>query len=190
MNITDIILLLYGITLLYILYLLKNPTTMEHFGSTIDFNAIKNLSQAAVNLQRGGLTVPGNLTVSGKLTVRGGSSFSGNEHWFQDRHSGGAWLRVGGAWGNPGIYAGSGRYLSIGGSGGQVHIPQHLKVNHDIHSDRHFNRETHSTQMFFGVPSNKYVMRSWGTGAQGQGAWLVQHGHQHVSFVNAGGRNL
>ncbi len=46
----------------------------------IDIDAIRNLSDVATELQKGGLTVPGDLTITGKLTVEKDSVTNGNSN--------------------------------------------------------------------------------------------------------------
>lgn len=122
------------ILVLHAIYSYCNLNTIkEGFGGAIDYNAIKTLAQTAVKLQQGGLTVPGNLTVNGKLTVNNGSHFKGGRHYFQDSE-GAAPLRVGAAWGQPGIYAEWGKDLILGGSSGRTVV---------THNDLHINRNTH-----------------------------------------------
>ena len=51
----------------------------------IDVTAIKNLSDIAVQLQAGSLTVPGNLTIKGELTTDEVLQVMVKEMWFFDR---------------------------------------------------------------------------------------------------------
>jgi len=75
----------------------------------------------------GGTTINGNLVVknnqdvNGKLTVKNGSQFTGDRHFFQDVEGKGR-LRVGAAWGIPGIYAENGSDLVLGAESGNVNI--------------------------------------------------------------------
>jgi hypothetical protein len=69
----------------------------------------------------GKATIANGLTASGGLTVNGGSSFNGGRHYFQDEENAGR-LRVGGAWGIPGIYAEDGKALIVGASNKNIHI--------------------------------------------------------------------
>ena len=86
----------------------------------IDVDAIRNLSKLANDLTNNGkLVVPGGLEIKGKLTVKGGGDFSGGRYYFTDAEKCGR-LRVGCAWGKPGIYAEDKKHLVLGASGGNV----------------------------------------------------------------------
>ena len=52
----------------------------------------------------------------GKLTVTAGSTFSGGRNYFEDQEAAGK-LRVGAAWGVPGIYAEDGKNIVVGSAG-------------------------------------------------------------------------
>ncbi len=72
------------------------------------------------NLLTARLLEAGSLSATGKLTVKNGSEFSGGQHYFQDSENAGR-LRVGAAWGFPGIYAEDGGDLVVGASK-KVHL--------------------------------------------------------------------
>jgi len=61
----------------------------------------------------------GNVQVHGHLSVRGGSNFEGGRHMFKDSENAGR-LRVGAAWGKPGIYAEDGKSLVLGASNARI----------------------------------------------------------------------
>ncbi len=91
-----------------------------------DVDAIRNLSSLANDLTKngklvvkGGLEIEGPLTVSQKITTKGGGDFSGGKYHFTDSEKCGK-LRVGCAWGVPGIYAEDGKNLILGSSKGEV----------------------------------------------------------------------
>jgi hypothetical protein len=67
----------------------------------------------------GNVVIPGNLIINGKLTVNNGSEFKGGRHYFSDSENAGR-LRVGGAWGIPGIYAEDGKDVVVGSSTGNI----------------------------------------------------------------------
>ena len=77
----------------------------------------------------GNVNIGGTETVNGLFTVKNGSRFSGGRHLFNDEEKNDCWLRVGVAWGHPGIYAENNRPLTIGGSDGNVNIPVNLNVS-------------------------------------------------------------
>ena len=81
----------------------KNITASENA-------TVKNITAS------GTAAVTGNLTTDGMLTVKNGSRFSGGRHYFQDSENVGK-LRVGAAWGIPGIYSESGNVV-VGSAGG------------------------------------------------------------------------
>lgn len=117
-NWKDIIIFLFVLHTIYIYYHIN--TIKEGFNQNlIDLQAVKSLAEVARKLQQGGITIPGNVHIRGHLTtdgntyskgklhVYGGSQFQGHRHIFQDvdTRPHGRWLRVGGAWGKPGIAA-------------------------------------------------------------------------------------
>lgn len=87
-----------------------------------------NLTVSSLNIT-GGLVVNGNTDINGHLSVKKGSEFSGGRHHFQDEENAGK-LRVGGAWGIPGIYSEDGKAIVVGNNGikniycngGETHI--------------------------------------------------------------------
>jgi hypothetical protein len=128
--------ILIFLIIIYLIYrdFLKEPKT-ENFenitlGSADDQNAINKLAQISSELMKGGLTVPGAMTVTGAITGNGatqinglfsannGSRFVGGRHLFKDEENKGS-LRVGAAWGAPGIFAEEGD-LAIGARSGTV----------------------------------------------------------------------
>jgi hypothetical protein len=122
--------ILIFLIIIYLIYrdFLKEPKT-ENFenitlGNADDQNAINKLAQISSELMKGGLTVPGALTISGTLTGNGlfsannGSRFVGGRHYFKDEENKGS-LRVGAAWGIPGIYSEQGDCV-IGAQSGTV----------------------------------------------------------------------
>ena len=65
------------------------------------------------------LKISGNTTIRKKITTKGGGDFSGGRYYFTDSERCGK-LRVGCAWGKPGIYAENRKHLILGSSAGQV----------------------------------------------------------------------
>jgi len=63
----------------------------------------------------------GNVNISGKLTVNNGSEFKGGRHYFSDMENAGR-LRIGAAWGIPGLYSEDGKQLVLGSSAGLVYF--------------------------------------------------------------------
>lgn len=82
----------------------------------------------------GNVSINGNLNIGGHLTVKNGSDFSGGRHLFTDSEGGGR-IRVGNAWGKPGIYAEDGKDLMIGASSGWVRLTdgQNMQVNGQLY---------------------------------------------------------
>ena len=70
-NFTTFIIFLLIIYILYQLNILKN-SMKENMTNTsnVDHEAIKNLSEIAKSLMKGGLRIPGNLTVDGNLQAK------------------------------------------------------------------------------------------------------------------------
>ena len=70
-NFTTFIIFLLIIYILYQLNVLKN-SMKENMTNTsnVDHEAIKNLSEIAKSLMKGGLRIPGNLTVDGNLQAK------------------------------------------------------------------------------------------------------------------------
>ena len=77
------------------------------------------------------------ITAKGLVTATNGSKFTGNRHFFQDEENTGR-LRVGAAWGIPGIYAQDGQDLVLGAESGTTcigppdKINQHLSINGNL----------------------------------------------------------
>jgi len=90
-DIKSIIIVIFGVLIFNIYWCNKNSESMADVAPLtedkikeliyktylIDVTAIKNLSDVAIKLQAGGLTIPGDLTVSGKLTIPGDLIVSG-----------------------------------------------------------------------------------------------------------------
>jgi hypothetical protein len=138
--------LIYFIIILLTVYIVCSwkLRNVEHLTNTNDFDisAIKNLSDIAAKLVTGGLTIPGNVKIAGTLDVVGkskmsdtsiktlnvtdGSNFSGGRHFFTDTEKCGR-LRVGCAWGKPGIYAEDNKSLVLGASNDIIDVNSQLK---------------------------------------------------------------
>ena len=108
----------------------------QSLGGVDDSNAINTLAQIARKLMNEGLTVPGAMTTKGLFSSTAGSRFTGNRNWFQDEEGKGR-VRVGAAWGIPGIYAEDGTDLVLGAGSTNTHIGppgngQHLTVNGNL----------------------------------------------------------
>jgi len=109
---------------------------VQSLGGVDDTNAINTLAQIAKQLMTTGLTVPGAMSTKGIFTSTAGSRFTGNRNWFQDEEGKGR-VRVGAAWGIPGIYAEDGTDLVLGAGSTNTHIGppgkgQHLTVNGNL----------------------------------------------------------
>ena len=65
------------------------------------------------------VNISGNITINKKITTKGGGDFSGGIYHFNDAENCGK-LRVGCAWGVPGIYAEGGKHLTLGSGAGEV----------------------------------------------------------------------
>ena len=68
-----------------------------------------------------GNVINGDLIVNGRIIANGGGDFSGGRYFFTDEEKCGR-LRVGCAWGKPGIYAEDGKELVIGSSAGTISL--------------------------------------------------------------------
>jgi hypothetical protein len=115
-----------------------NSNAIENFDNNEAIQNIAGLYNAG-KLTVKDLEVTGKATVANGLTVNGGSSFNGGRHYFQDEEKAGR-LRVGGAWGIPGIYAEDGKPLILGGANGNVHIRSTLQAEQgsNFNGGRHF----------------------------------------------------
>jgi len=82
-----------------------------------DVLAIKNLADTATKLQAGGITIPGALTVSGGCTINGDTNINTGGSYFRVKGSEFAQsnIRIGSAWGIPGIYSENSQDLVLGG---------------------------------------------------------------------------
>jgi hypothetical protein len=70
---------------------------------------------------KGKINVKNDLTVDGKITTKKGGDFSGGRYFFTDEENCGR-LRVGCAWGKPGIYAEDNKELILGSSSGTISL--------------------------------------------------------------------
>lgn len=107
----------------------------------------------------------GNTRLNGHLQAFNGSDFRGGRHYFRDQENVGR-LRVGAAWGRPGIYAEDGNYLSIGASGGRAIIQNDARkeiINKAIYQDTptrlYFNPTSSSSP--WAVHSGNSGLVSW-----------------------------
>lgn len=82
----------------------------------------------------GNINIGGNTNMGGHLTVKNGSDFFGGRHYFTDSEGSGR-IRVGNAWGKPGIYAEDGKDLMIGASSGWVRLTdgQNMQVKGELY---------------------------------------------------------
>jgi len=119
----------------------KNVTASENVKT-------KNMSAT------GTAEVTGNLTTDGMLTVKNGSRFTGGRHFFQDSENAGK-LRVGAAWGIPGIYSESSNVV-VGAAGGinlasqgSVVINTNGRDHLLIAQGRHGNPAGHTGHFFY-----------------------------------------
>ena len=126
MNIKDLVFIILILILFIIVFNKKERMSNTDIKKLIqeeykiDVEAVRNLSKLANDLTNNGkLVVPGGLEIKGKLTVKGGGDFSGGRYYFTDAEKCGR-LRVGCAWGKPGIYAEDKKHLVLGASGGNV----------------------------------------------------------------------
>lgn len=80
------------------------------------------------------INIGANTNIEGHLVVKNGSDFFGGRHLFTDSEGGGR-LRVGNAWGKPGIYAEDGKDLMMGASSGWVRLTdgQNMQVRGELH---------------------------------------------------------
>jgi len=114
---------------------------MKILHNSIDQQAIQNFISLAKggNVNISSLNITGDVKIGGKLnvvnetllngklianetminclfSVTNGSNFTGGRHYFQDEEKTGR-LRVGGAWGIPGIYSEDGKDILVGNNG-------------------------------------------------------------------------
>jgi hypothetical protein len=75
-----------------------------------------------------GATSPFTLNTAGNIVTTGGGNFSGGRYFFTDEEKCGR-LRVGCAWGMPGIYAEDGKSLVIGGASGAIESKSKLNTD-------------------------------------------------------------
>ena len=91
--------------------LLFMPNEKTYFGAVKGYEWRNNGDQPIMNLSN-----------EGTLNVKNGSRFTGDRHWFQDAEGKGR-LRVGAAWGYPGIYSeDGGNDLVLGSATGTVRL--------------------------------------------------------------------
>ena len=110
--------------------LLFMPNEKTYFGAEKGYEWRDNNDKAIMNLSN-----------TGELKVTNGSRFTGDRHWFQDAEGKGR-LRVGAAWGIPGIYSeDGGNDLILGSATGIVRMgppgaPQTLCIGNTCINER------------------------------------------------------
>ena len=120
----------------------------------------------------GNLLVEGTSTFNNKITSKNGGDFSGGQYFFTDHENCGR-LRVGCAWGVPGIYAEDGKNLILGSSAGQVQFQNNssriisdvghfntVKTN-NINGDVNFNNNVTMHHDLTFKKYNPIVMGDW-----------------------------
>lgn len=96
------------------------------------------------------------LVVDGKLTVKNGSEFSGDRHYFQDEENAGK-LRVGAAWGKPGIYAEDKKELAIGSSKKINILGSPIYADNSFYSQKHIRA---NNNIYLGGGEKPYMKAS------------------------------
>jgi hypothetical protein len=101
--------------------------------------------------------VGGTATIAGLFVAKNGSRFSGDRHLFTDAENAGR-LRVGGAWGKPGIFAEDGKSLALGGSSGWVDTMTNSNLHGTLKMQNGFTSDGVSTfNNHINVNSTKYI---------------------------------
>lgn len=125
---------IFVIYLFTILYIINQKTfhnkinnmsyIIDTFNINLDDNnksVINNITSIIKgnNIQLTNVSIKGDVNINGKLIVKNGSNFSGGRHYFQDIENAGR-LRVGAAWGMPGIYSEDNKDIMIGSATGNI----------------------------------------------------------------------
>jgi len=155
----------YIIALALVSLFISINNTSEHF----DNEAIQNIASVynSQNMTVDNLIVKNALSVGGAttlntLSVNGGGEFNGGRYYFNDQEKCGR-LRVGCAWGRPGIYAEDNKQLSIGSSNGETLISNSTNVEGgNLRSG--YLRSAGWMDAMGGIRNNKWLMRQGNSG--------------------------